>query len=99
RNPFPSGVRGTGQRTRPYRPKSAEEIRRNMSAIRSTDNRTERLLRSALHRRGLRFRKYVSDVPGRPEIVFRREHVAVFVDGDYWHCRVLQERGLSAFRA
>jgi DNA mismatch endonuclease, patch repair protein len=30
--------------------------------------------------------------------VFPTEKVAVFVDGDYWHCRVLVERGLDVFR-
>jgi len=72
---------------------------RNMSAIRSTENRTEVALRSALHRSGLRFRKYARDLPGNPDIVFRRARVAVFVDGDFWHARVLREDGLQALRA
>jgi G:T-mismatch repair DNA endonuclease (very short patch repair protein) len=37
-------------------------------------------------RKGLRFRKYRRDLPGKPEIVFAGSIVAVFVDGDYWHC-------------
>lgn len=48
----------------------------------------ERALRSALHRRGLRFRKHVSPVPGlrcRPDVVFPGRHLAVFVDGCFWH--------------
>jgi DNA mismatch endonuclease (patch repair protein) len=36
---------------------------------------------------GLRFRKNVRDLPGRPDIVFRRHRVAVFCDGDFWHGR------------
>ena len=28
--------------------------------------------------------------------MFARERVAVFVDGDYWHARVLREHGLEA---
>lgn len=67
-----------------------------MGAIRSTDNATEVALRSALHRMGLRFRKYRRDLPGRPDIVFARERIAIFVDGDYWHARVLVERGPAA---
>src|SRR2546430_1193486 len=70
-----------------------------MSAIRATDKRTERALRSALHRLGLRYRKYAASLPGRPDIVFPAQKVAVFVDGDYWHARVLQEKGPRAFRA
>lgn len=46
-------------------------------------------LRSALHRRGLRFRKdhllRVGEVRVRPDIVFTRSRVAVFVDGCFWH--------------
>ncbi|HTF40876.1 MAG TPA: very short patch repair endonuclease [Propionibacteriaceae bacterium] len=84
---------------KPYRPKDPAAVHRNMSAIRATENRTERALRSALHRLGLRYRKYATSLPGRPDIVFPVQKVAVFVDGDYWHARVLQERGLRAFRA
>lgn len=42
-------------------------------------------MRSELHRRGLRFRKHVKDLPGKPDIVFSKVRVAVFVDGDFWH--------------
>jgi DNA mismatch endonuclease (patch repair protein) len=82
-----------------YRPKPRDEIARNMSAIRSADNKTEAALRKALHRMGLRYRKYAADLPGRPDIVFPTERVAVFVDGDYWHGRVLREQGMDALRA
>jgi DNA mismatch endonuclease, patch repair protein len=27
----------------------------------------------------------VADLPGRPDVVFTRTHVAVFVDGCFWH--------------
>src|SRR5712691_9137944 len=56
-----------------------------MSRVRNRDTRLEVLVRSELHRRGFRFRKHVKDLPGRPDIVFVREQVAVFVDGDFWH--------------
>jgi DNA mismatch endonuclease (patch repair protein) len=79
-----------------YRPKTRDEIARNMAAIRSKENKTERELRQLLHRRGLRFRKYRRDLPGNPDIVFPSERVAVFVDGDYWHSRILRERGVEA---
>jgi DNA mismatch endonuclease, patch repair protein len=82
-----------------YRPKPASKISRNMAAIRSTGNAVETALRRALHSRGLRFRKYRADLPGRPDIVFPRSRVAVFVDGDYWHCRVLVEQGPEALEA
>ena len=54
---------------------------------RRTDTRHERLLRSALWRRGLRFRKHVKALPGKPDIVFHARHLVVFCDGDFWHGR------------
>ncbi len=68
-----------------------------MSAIRSTENQSETTLRSHLHRLGLRFRKYVTSLPGRPDIVFPGPRVAVFVDGDFWHARAIRERGPEAY--
>ena len=56
-----------------------------MSRVRNRDTDIERLLRSALHRLGLRFRTHVGALPGTPDIVFPRARVAVFVDGDFWH--------------
>jgi DNA mismatch endonuclease (patch repair protein) len=34
---------------------------------------------------GYRFRKHVSHLPGRPDLVFPRARVIVFIDGDFWH--------------
>ncbi|WP_323754807.1 very short patch repair endonuclease [Rhodococcus rhodochrous] len=62
---------------------------RNMRANRRVDSKPEIRLRKALHSRGLRFRKdYRMDINGlrvRPDIVFTRRKVAVFVDGCFWH--------------
>jgi DNA mismatch endonuclease (patch repair protein) len=59
-----------------------------MRGNRGTDTRPEIVLRSALHRIGLRFRKHVAPIPAvrcRADVVFRRQRVAVFVDGCFWH--------------
>lgn len=56
-----------------------------MSRVKGKDTGLERLVRSELHKRGLRFRKHVKDLPGKPDVVFRRAKVAVFIDGDFWH--------------
>jgi DNA mismatch endonuclease, patch repair protein len=58
---------------------------RTMSRIRSKDTLAERALRSAIFQLGLRFRIHYSGLQGRPDIVFPRAKVAVFVDGDFWH--------------
>jgi len=64
-----------------------DQRKRCMSSVRTKDTDIEVRVRSALHRHGLRFRKHVQDLPGRPDIVFPRARVAVFVDGDFWHGR------------
>jgi DNA mismatch endonuclease (patch repair protein) len=56
-----------------------------MSRIRSKNTRVELILRRLLFRMGLRFRVHVPHLPGKPDIVFSRAKVAVFVDGDFWH--------------
>jgi DNA mismatch endonuclease (patch repair protein) len=62
---------------------------RNMAAIRRRDTRCEVAIRSALHRRGYRFRvDHRLDLPEgrvRPDIVFSRRRIAVFVDGCFFH--------------
>ncbi|MEU0564754.1 very short patch repair endonuclease [Nonomuraea sp. NPDC005983] len=62
---------------------------RNMRANRRADTKPEVVLRSALHRLGLRYRKdFRLDLNGvkvRPDIVFTAKKVAVFVDGCFWH--------------
>jgi len=56
-----------------------------MSRQRSRDTTPELKLRRALHRRGIRYRLHVIDLPGRPDIVLVRPGIAVFVDGCFWH--------------
>jgi len=55
-----------------------------MAKIKSKNTLPERLLFTELHRRGVRFHRHYKLV-GRPDIAFRRENLAVFVDGDFWH--------------
>jgi DNA mismatch endonuclease (patch repair protein) len=60
-----------------------------MQANRSADTLPELRLRRALHARSLRFRKglrlVLPEASLRPDIVFTRARVAVFVDGCFWH--------------
>ncbi|BCJ51836.1 hypothetical protein Asp14428_33110 [Actinoplanes sp. NBRC 14428] len=69
---------------------------RNMQANRRSDTKPEVRLRKALHRRGHRFRKDLRLDLGaarvRPDIVFTRKRVAVFVDGCFWHLCPLHGR-------
>ena len=56
-----------------------------MSRIKAKDTGLEVKVRSALHKKGLRFRKNVKELPGTPDIVFKKAQIAIFVDGDFWH--------------
>jgi DNA mismatch endonuclease (patch repair protein) len=55
-----------------------------MSRNRSRDTKPELLLRRALWAAGLRYRTRTG-VRGKPDVVFTRARVAVFVDGCFWH--------------
>jgi len=55
-----------------------------MRRVRSRDTSPELALRSALHRRGLRY-SLRRRLPGSPDVIFTGAHVAVFVDGCFWH--------------
>jgi len=62
-----------------------EQRSRTMSRIRKTDTKPEIMVRRLAFSRGLRYRKYVSGLPGTPDLVFAGPKVAIFVDGDFWH--------------
>ena len=56
-----------------------------MKRVKLKDGSLEKLVQCELRARGLRFQRHIRALPGRPDIVFRKEKVAVFVDGDFWH--------------
>ena len=64
---------------------TSEQRHRNMQAVKNKDSQIERILRKELWKRGLRYRKNVSNVFGHPDIVFLGKKVAVFCDSEFWH--------------
>jgi len=64
-----------------------EQRRKNMQHIRSKNTKAEVMLRRALWRRGIRYRKNYKELPGTPDIAITKYRIAVFVDGDFWHAR------------
>lgn len=58
---------------------------RMMAGIRGRDTTPERAVRRIAHRMGLRFRLHRKDLPGRPDLVFPKHRLAVFVHGCFWH--------------
>jgi DNA mismatch endonuclease, patch repair protein len=73
----------------PYPSPTSTTVSQLMRANRKIGTRPEALLRSALHHRGLRFRKAllidVGVLKVRPDVVFTKAHVAAFMDGCFWH--------------
>ena len=69
-----------------------EQRHKNMQAVKSKDSEIERLLRNELWKRGLRYRKNVKNIIGKPDIVFIGKKVAVFCDSEFWHGYNWEER-------
>lgn len=57
----------------------------NMSRIKSTNSKPEVLVRKYLFSKGLRYRKNVKELPGKPDIVLPKYKTVVFVNGCFWH--------------
>lgn len=67
---------------------SSAAARAVMRGNRGRDTKPEMAVRSALHRRGLRFRVHTRPLPDlrrTADVLFRSARVAVFVDGCFWH--------------
>lgn len=63
-----------------------EQRRKNMQNIRSMNTTPERIIMRELRKRKVYFAKHPKTIIGKPDIVFRRKKVAVFIDSDFWHC-------------
>ena len=62
------------------------EQRQNcMSSVRRENTSPEIILRSVLHKSGLRYRLHDKDLPGSPDMVFTRFRAVIFVHGCFWH--------------
>lgn len=56
-----------------------------MARIKGKNTQPERAVAEVLRKHRLVFECHVNDLPGRPDMAFRRQRVAVFVDGSFWH--------------
>ena len=69
-----------------------EQRRKNMQAVKNKDSQIELLLRRELWSRGLRYRKNVNRIYGKPDIVFIGKKIAIFCDSEFWHGYNWKER-------
>ena len=65
--------------------RSKEARSRNMSRIPSKNTKPEETVRKYLFSQGFRYRKNVSQMPGKPDIVLPKYKTVVFVNGCFWH--------------
>ena len=72
--------------------KTQEQISKNMKAVKNKDSKIELLLRKELWSRGLRYRKNVNRITGKPDIAFLGKKIAVFCDSEFWHGHNWEER-------
>jgi DNA mismatch endonuclease (patch repair protein) len=72
--------RGTSARTETPAQRSAI-----MRAVKSRDTKPELVVRKLLWSIAPGYRLYRADLPGKPDIVYARRRLAIFVHGCFWH--------------
>lgn len=72
--------------------KTKEQITYNMQRVKNKDSDIEVLLRKELWSRGIRYRKNVNRIYGKPDILFISKKIAVFCDSEFWHGYNWEER-------
>lgn len=65
--------------------RTPEQITKNMKACKNKGSKIETMLMKELWARGLRYRKNVTSIYGKPDIAFIGKKVAVFCDSEFWH--------------
>lgn len=73
------------KKSSPRAKRDPKVVSKTMARIKRKNTKPERALRRALWSAGYRYRVDPASVEGRPDIVFPRKKIAVFVDGDFWH--------------
>lgn len=56
-----------------------------MSKVKGKNTKPELLVRSLVHQLGFRFRLHAKDLPGHPDMVFRKRRKVIFIHGCFWH--------------
>jgi len=62
-----------------------EQRHKNMANIKSKDTKIELILRKALWKEGIRYRKNVVSLPGKPDVVLTKYKIAIFCDSEFFH--------------
>ena len=62
-----------------------DQRKKNMQNIRSKGTLPEKIIMSELKKSGIYFSTHANNIIGKPDIVFRRKKIVVFIDSDFWH--------------
>lgn len=76
-----------------------EQRHKNMQNIRSKDTKIEKILRKALWREGIRYRKNYKQLPGKPDIAITKYRIAIFCDGEFFHGKDWDKLQLSLMKS
>ncbi len=87
-----------GRSEAPIDPFTIAERSDIMRRVKSKDTSPELKLRRALWSHGLRYRLNIQSLPGKPDLVFRKAMVVVFVNGEFWHGKKLSPERLSEMK-
>ena len=68
------------------------EISKRMSRVKLKRNSSEILLAKALWHKGYRYRLNYKKLPGSPDIAITKYHIAIFIDGEFWHGKDFEEK-------
>ena len=68
------------------------EISKRMSRVKLKRNGSEILLAKALWHKGYRYRLNYKKIPGSPDIAITKYHIAIFIDGEFWHGKDFEEK-------
>lgn len=71
---------------------STPEIRKRMGKVRLKNGKAETILAKMIWHKGYRYRRNYKKLPGSPDIAILCYHIAVFVDGEFWHGENWEER-------
>ena len=64
---------------------STPETRKRMANVKLKGGKAETIFAKALWHKGYRYRRNDRRLPGSPDIAILKHHIAVFVDGEFWH--------------
>lgn len=65
--------------------KTPNQISDQMRKIKSKNTKIELLIRKLVYKMGYRYRLYVAELPGKPDIVFKTRKKVIFIHGCFWH--------------